>query len=224
MRENTVSHGEGGARRGACRAWSARAALERGGFERYTDQMYRSRRLPGRASVVRAGSRPIRSSDVRARREKAASVAERHRFPRTHPNLATGATAAARARTVLRAAETLAPARKRHWTAEIADIVAGGCECGYEAGRLSRFRLGARARRITLRQNECHESRSRQRLSQSSSSISSERTRPVEFENSSQDSSEGSIGDSIGKSARRRYRPRLLFFLVSTRRASETHA
>ena len=224
MREKTVSHGEGGARRGACRAWSARAALERGGFERYTDQMYRSRRLPGRASVVRAGSRPIRSSDVRARREKAASVAERHRFPRTHPNLATGATAAARARTVLRAAETLAPARKRHWTAEIADIVAGGCECGYEAGQLSRFRLGARARRITLRQNECHESRSRQRLSQSSSSISSERTRPVEFENSSQDSSEGSIGDSIGKSARRRYRPRLLFFLVSTRRASETHA
>ena len=140
---------------------------------------------------------------VRARREKAASVAEWHRFPRTHPNLATGATAAARARTVLRAAETLAPARKRHWTAEIADIVAGGCECGYEAGRLSRFRLGARARRITLRQNECHESRSRQRLSQSSSSISSERTRPVEFENSSQDSSEGSIGDLIGKSARR---------------------
>ena len=55
------------------------------------------------------------------------------------PNLATGATAAARARTVLRAAETLAPARKRHWTAEIADIVAGGCECGYEAGHNSRF-------------------------------------------------------------------------------------
>lgn len=32
----------------------------------------------------------------------------------THPSFATGATTAARALTVLRAAETLAPARKRH--------------------------------------------------------------------------------------------------------------
>lgn len=82
---------------------------------------------------------------MRARgEEKAASVASGIDFPRTHPNLATGATAAARARTVLRAAETLAPARKRHWTAEIADIVAGGCECGYEPGDYARsdFELG----------------------------------------------------------------------------------
>ena len=79
---------------------------------------------------------------MRARgEEKAASVASGIDFPRTHPNFATGATAAARARTVLRAAETLAPARKRHWTAEIADIVAGGCECGYEPGDYARSDL-----------------------------------------------------------------------------------
>ena len=224
MREKTVSHGEGGARRGACRAWSARAALEGGGFERYADQMYRSRRLPGRASVVRAGSRPIRSSDVRARREKAASVAERHRFPRTHPNLATGATAAARARTVLRAAETLAPARKRHWTAEIADIVAGGCECGYEAGHISRFRLGARARRITFRENECHESRSRQRLSQSSSSISSKGRAGRGLKIHRRIHRKGRYGTRSGIALAVSATPRLGFFSSSTRRASETHA
>mmetsp|Transcript_10448 Transcript_10448/g.34559 ORF Transcript_10448/g.34559 Transcript_10448/m.34559 type:complete len:208 (+) Transcript_10448:290-913(+) len=43
----------------------------------------------------------------------------------TLPNLATGATTAARARVVLRFAGTFAPARKRHWAQEIADIVAG---------------------------------------------------------------------------------------------------
>ena len=137
MRGKTVSHGEGGARGGACRAWSARAGLDGGGFERCTVYMNRSRRLPGRTNVVRAGSRPIRSSDARAKR-KSGQGRSGIDFPRTHPNLATGATAAARARTVLRAAETLAPARKRHWTAEIADIVAGGCECGYEPGDFAR--------------------------------------------------------------------------------------
>jgi len=84
--------------------------------------------------------------------QKAASVAERYiRFsPRTYPNLATGATATARARTVLRAAETLAPARKRHWTAEIADIVADVARCGYEPVRFTTTELQARARRITF--------------------------------------------------------------------------
>lgn len=86
----TVSHGLGGARGSACRSKEARGALEGGGLERYTARMNRSRLLPGRANVVRAGSRPIRSSDARARRRKSGQRRERHRFSPDAPELGHG--------------------------------------------------------------------------------------------------------------------------------------
>ena len=166
---------------------------------------------------------------MRARgEEKAASVASGIDFPRTHPNLATGATAAARARTVLRAAETLAPARKRHWTAEIADIVAGGCECGYEPGDYARFdfelgpdqdktlpgrvtreRLFDRAAALSqsprcgIRSEKTQEPRSKKSFRRNPNpTVWLERERRSSL-NSSEDSSEGSIGNSIGKTGGR---------------------
>ena len=68
------------------------------------------------------GGRPRRATPLSvehpsalSRREKPARESLGVSFNRgTHPSFATGATTAARALTVLRAAETLAPARKRH--------------------------------------------------------------------------------------------------------------
>ena len=119
------SHGHVGQCERACGAWGHEILQKNPRFKRYTHRSDRSFRNGG---VPRVASHPkplyplprcVRDA------EKWQSVASNSIFgTATYPNLATGATTAARARTVLRAAETFAPARKRHWTAEIADIVA----------------------------------------------------------------------------------------------------
>ena len=124
----------------------------------------------------------------------------------------------------------MAPARKRHWTAEIADIVAGGCECGYEPGdyarsdfelgpdqdktlpgRVTRERLLDRAAALSANHRAAVYGAKRLKNGGLKKSFrrnpkpisSSRKGAPVEFEIHREDSSEGSIGNSIGKTGGR---------------------